>query len=157
MTDSDGRYRFSRLPTSGIYTVTPALSHYTLSPRSLTINTTAGDRVADFGAAFNHHDINGRVTDGTGSALAGVTVLLSGSQTGKETTNADGNYSFPDLPAGGEYTVTPSKTLTRSSPRRRLSTTSPPTRRSTSKARSSPTPSRASSWRSTTPGWRALS
>ncbi|MCA1634063.1 MAG: carboxypeptidase regulatory-like domain-containing protein, partial [Acidobacteria bacterium] len=110
VTDADGRYRFSKLPTSGVYTVTPALRHYTLSPQSLTITTTAGDRVADFGAALNRHDISGRVTNGAGSALAGVAVLLSGSQTGKATTDADGNYSFQNLPAGGNYTITPSKT-----------------------------------------------
>ena len=40
--------------------------------------------------------------------LAGVTVDLTGTSTGQTTTDANGNYSFSDLTAGGNYTVTPS-------------------------------------------------
>src|SRR4030095_13962938 len=56
------------------------------------------------GAPF--HTISGQVTE-NGVGLAGVTVTLSGSQSGLRTTNSGGNYSF-ELPAGGNYTVTPS-------------------------------------------------
>ena len=45
----------------------------------------------------------------SGSAgIAGATVALSGSQTSSVTADASGNYSFPNLAAGGNYTVTPS-------------------------------------------------
>ncbi|HJR09125.1 MAG TPA: S8 family serine peptidase [Pyrinomonadaceae bacterium] len=51
--------------------------------------------------------ISGKVSlNGTG--LAGVTVTLSGSQTGTVVTDANGNYSF-DVTLGGSYTITPSR------------------------------------------------
>ncbi len=107
-TDAEGRYRFSRLPTSGVYTVTPALRHYTFGPAARTFTTPAADIAADFTALFNRHDIAGRVADSTGAALPGVAVQLSGSQTTSTTTDANGIYTFADLPAGGAYIVTPS-------------------------------------------------
>jgi hypothetical protein len=109
-TDADGRYQFSNLPTSGVYTVIPSRRHYTLSPVSYEIVTPAADQIFNSAAIFNHHVIGGRVADGAGSALADVTVTLSGSQSMTATTGADGEYLFEDLPAGGNYTVTPGKT-----------------------------------------------
>ena len=41
--------------------------------------------------------------------VAGVTVNLSGTQSGSKVTDASGNYSFAGLPMGGNFTVTPSK------------------------------------------------
>ncbi|HEU4596417.1 MAG TPA: carboxypeptidase regulatory-like domain-containing protein, partial [Pyrinomonadaceae bacterium] len=109
VTDAEGRYRFSRLPTSGIYTVTPTRRHYnTFGPASRTFTTPAGDLEADFLGIVNRHDLRGRVTVAGGAGLSGVAVSLSGSQAGSTTTDASGNYSFLDLPAGGNYTVTPS-------------------------------------------------
>jgi hypothetical protein len=49
--------------------------------------------------------ISGRVADAGGSPLAGVVVTLSGSRSLVARTDAAGNYSFADLPAGGGYTV----------------------------------------------------
>jgi Calx-beta domain-containing protein/carboxypeptidase family protein/pectate lyase-like protein len=109
-TDADGRYQFSNLPTSGVYTITPSRRHYTLSPGSLEIVTPAADQIFNSTAIFNRHAIGGRVVDGAGNALANVVVTLSGSQSMTATTGADGEYSFPELPAGGNYTVTPRKT-----------------------------------------------
>lgn len=51
--------------------------------------------------------INGRITS-VGGGLAGVTVNLSGTSTATATTDAQGNYQFNNLPAGGNYTLTPS-------------------------------------------------
>ena len=34
-------------------------------------------------------------------------VFISGNTTGYKYTDAAGNYSFPNIPAGGEYTITP--------------------------------------------------
>jgi hypothetical protein len=53
--------------------------------------------------------IAGRVTGSGGNALSHVTMTLSGSRTATASTDANGDYSFADLPAGS-YTVTPSKT-----------------------------------------------
>src|SRR5205807_5362251 len=43
-----------------------------------------------------------------GVGQSGVTMTLSGSQSGSIGTNASGNYSFTGLAVGGNYTVTPS-------------------------------------------------
>jgi len=52
--------------------------------------------------------ISGQVTKSPGgTALSGVTITLSGSQTGSAITDTSGNYSFTE-PSGGNYTVTPS-------------------------------------------------
>jgi Calx-beta domain-containing protein/carboxypeptidase family protein/pectate lyase-like protein/uncharacterized protein DUF4214 len=109
-TDTGGRYSFSNLPTSGVYTVTTTLRHHTISPASFEIVTPAGDKVLASTATINHHDISGSISDANGSALSGVTVTLSGSQNATVITSADGSYSFEDLPAGGDYVVQPSRT-----------------------------------------------
>ena len=58
------------------------------------------------------YTLAGRVLAGSGAAatgVSGVTVKLTGSKTATTTTNPTGNYSFSDVPLGGNYTVTPSK------------------------------------------------
>lgn len=55
------------------------------------------------------YSISGRVTDATNSGLNAVTVTLSGSQSGTRQTDANGYYTFDDVPASGNYTVTPTK------------------------------------------------
>ena len=52
--------------------------------------------------------ISGRIADGSGQSLSGVTVTLSGSESSSTTTDANGNYSFGSLAGGGNYIVTPS-------------------------------------------------
>ncbi len=54
------------------------------------------------------YTISGAVRLGDGSPLAGVPLALSGNQTGMAVSAADGSYSFPNLPEGFDYTVTPS-------------------------------------------------
>lgn len=120
-TDAAGRYRFSNLPTSGVYTLTPSLRHHTLVPASNEIVTPAHDQIFNSVATFNHHVIAGTVTDTAGNPLAAVAVTLSGSQSMTTTTGADGNYAFDDLSAGGNYTVTPGKTSFAFSPVTRTS------------------------------------
>ncbi|HYP01864.1 MAG TPA: M36 family metallopeptidase [Pyrinomonadaceae bacterium] len=52
--------------------------------------------------------ISGRVTDGnTGQGVSGIQVTLSGTTNATTTTDINGNYSFPNLVAGGNYTVAP--------------------------------------------------
>ena len=54
------------------------------------------------------YTISGQATQ-SAAGLAGVTMTLSGSQTASTTTDANGNYSFTGLAAGGSYTVTPAR------------------------------------------------
>src|SRR5438552_3465293 len=51
--------------------------------------------------------ISGQVTL-SGAGFNGVTMTLTGSQSGSIVTGGSGNYSFTNLTAAGTYTVTPS-------------------------------------------------
>ena len=53
--------------------------------------------------------ITGRITDPNGVHIAGAVVNLSGSQTRRFITDADGNYTFDKVESSGFYTVTPSR------------------------------------------------
>jgi hypothetical protein len=106
-TDALGNYSFAGVVAGGNYTLTPTLTNYTFAPPSASFNNLTADQTANFAATLNTHSIGGRVADGANVSLAGATVTLSGSQSATTTTDAGGNYSFANLPAGGSYTVTP--------------------------------------------------
>jgi hypothetical protein len=72
---------------------------------SHTIDASATTDTASF-ATSTSYSISGTVKAG-GIALSGVTVTLSGSQSGSAITGASGTYSF-SVTSGGNYTVTPS-------------------------------------------------
>ena len=110
LTGADGRYSFSELPNGGSYTVTPSKRHYTFAAPSLTFSNLSNDQTTDFTATLNRHTVGGRITKADGTPIAGVSVALSGSQIATATTDSGGNYSFSNLPAGGTYTLAPSKT-----------------------------------------------
>src|SRR6185295_15600528 len=57
---------------------------------------------------LNRHSITGRITRGDGTAFSGVVVQLAQSPSITATTDANGVYSFTQLPAGDDYTVVPS-------------------------------------------------
>lgn len=65
-------------------------------------------RLQPAGTGVVDYTISGAVRLGDGSPLAGVPLALSGNQTGMAVSAADGSYSFPNLPEGFDYTVTPS-------------------------------------------------
>jgi len=112
-TDASGNYSFTNLPAGANYTVTPARQNYTFTPQSLSFTNLGGDLTgANFSGVLNRYSIGGRVFDATGAAFAGVSVELGGDQTATATTDAGGNYSFPNLPAGGNYTVAASQNFT---------------------------------------------
>jgi len=54
--------------------------------------------------------ISGRITDNNGSPVAGTVIQLSGSQSRKAITDAQGSYRFNEVETNGFYTVTPSRT-----------------------------------------------
>ncbi len=107
-TDADGRYRFSNLPTSGDYIVSVSRGHYTFAPASRNFKNPGANQAADFAATLNRHTISGRVTNANNGGLQGIIVTLTGAQAATATTDASGDYSFTNLPAGGAYIVTPS-------------------------------------------------
>ena len=111
ITESDGSYQFSRLREGGNYTVSAAKPHFTMTPASQTFNNLNSDQVLDFSAITSDspfHTISGQITE-NGVPLSGVTVTLSGSQSGLRISDSNGNYSF-ELIIAGNYTVTPSIT-----------------------------------------------
>lgn len=57
------------------------------------------------------YKISGRVANGGGTGISGVSMSLSGAQTATVQTDTNGNYSFENLPSGDDYTVTPSSPL----------------------------------------------
>jgi photosystem II stability/assembly factor-like uncharacterized protein len=106
-TDSNGRYRFANVLAGGDYTVTPSRAGMTFSPAFTDIYALYTPRTVNFQPLVS---ITGKVRiTGTSTGIANVVMSLSGSRTTATRTNADGIYTFANLPAGGDYTVTPSK------------------------------------------------
>jgi uncharacterized repeat protein (TIGR01451 family) len=54
--------------------------------------------------------IRGRVTDANNIGLSGVLMTLNGTQAGTVLTDSTGFYQFAELPIGGNYVITPTKT-----------------------------------------------
>ncbi len=106
-TDSTGYYSFANLTAGGNYTVTPTKAGHILTPANQVINNLTGVQLAQFSVVA--HTISGKVTNSGSVGVAGVTVTLSGTQSATRLTDVNGNYSFTQLLAGGNYTVTPSK------------------------------------------------
>ena len=109
-TDTNGNYGFSELAAGGSYTITPvARARMSFTPSSRSFTNLTRDGSADFFGVVkldDHYKISGRVMDAR-QPLGGVTIKLEGSKLTSTTTDANGNYSFPDLRAGGAYTITP--------------------------------------------------
>ena len=108
VTDGTGNYSFTDLQRGGNYTVTPTKSGLVFDPSGQSFTNLQADQTGvNFTGMLGA--ISGRVTSNGTTGIAGVTVTLSGSQTGIVVTDSTGSYSFTDLAGGGNYTVTPSK------------------------------------------------
>ena len=107
MTDSQGMFRFTGLPTSGSYTVAVDKRHYSLETSSRSFAQPIDNVEVAFSASLNQYSITGRLTRPSGSGMSGVVVQLAQIPTATATTDANGFYSFADLDAGGSYTVVP--------------------------------------------------
>ncbi len=109
VTGSDGSYEFSHLREGGSFTVSAAKPHFTMAPPSQNFSNLNSNQTLDFTATPTNapfFTIGGQVID-NGIGLAGITVTLSGSQSGLRTTDNNGNYSF-EVAGGGNYSVTAS-------------------------------------------------
>jgi hypothetical protein len=111
-TDQSGNYQFSNLLAGGNYTVTPSSPFFTFTPPSKTFNNLSGHQPnTDFAATRLSFSFSGRVLEG-GAGLGGVTISVVRSidnlPIASATTASDGTYTATGLPAGGNYTVTPS-------------------------------------------------
>ncbi|HET9789019.1 MAG TPA: carboxypeptidase-like regulatory domain-containing protein, partial [Pyrinomonadaceae bacterium] len=99
-TDSSGNVSFSA-PVAASLTASEFVTATATDPNNNTSEISACRQVVQSGLS-----ISGRITDGAGQSLPGVTVTVSGG--GSTTTDANGNYSLGNLAAGGNYSVTPS-------------------------------------------------
>ena len=111
VTDAAGNYAFPNLTGGGNVTFTPSLLGYKFAPAASNAPALGANQTVNFTGTPTTHTVAGRVTT-NGAGRPGVTVTLSGSRGATTTTDADGNYSFAGLPAGGNYTVTPSAAST---------------------------------------------
>ncbi len=104
-TDAGGNFSFTGDP-GGNYTVSISKPGFVfLEPRSVTFNNLSASQAVTFTA--RRLILSGRVK-GYGGNVAGATVTLGGPKPGVTTTDAEGRYSFGDLPEGS-YTITPRK------------------------------------------------
>ena len=104
LTDSSGNYWFNRAPAGASYTITPSKTGYSFSPASRS-GTANMDKSASFSAI---HTLSGRVATSSNAPVAGVSVYWG--LYGTKTTDASGNYSFPDVPHGTDYSLSIFKT-----------------------------------------------
>jgi len=103
-TDAQGFYALSGVP-AGAYTLTPSRDGYAFAPASRTVTVTGEVSGQDFTATLATYVIRGRVTDGAGNGVAGVTISDGARSV---TTDAQGFYALSGVPAGA-YTLTPSR------------------------------------------------
>lgn len=107
ITDAQGVFQFSGLAATGNYNVAASKQHYSFAPASHSISTPDENVTVSFTAQRNRHSINGRITDPNGVGVSGAVVSLDQSAE-PQTTDANGYYSFTQLPASMNYTVIPS-------------------------------------------------
>jgi hypothetical protein len=108
-TNANGEYSIPNLQAGGNYTITPSKANFIFSPVSRTFNNLSANQTLASFVAQGVVRISGRVTE-SGYPLSGVTITLSDAAAAVTTTDANGNYSFANLPSPDNYTVTPSKT-----------------------------------------------
>jgi hypothetical protein len=103
--DSNGNFEFASLPAGRNYTIS-ALStiYYTFSNQ--TFNSLGADQVFDLPGTLREYTVSGHALLGQ-SPASQLAISISGYQTLTVTTDDDGRYSI-SLPAGGDYTFTPS-------------------------------------------------
>ncbi len=111
ITDANGNYAFQDLVT-GNYTVTPSKTGFTFNPANLTFTNLSVDQFgADFTtASATFFTVSGRVADAgnTNTGIANVVISttvtsMRGFRKQSTQTDANGNYSIPNLQAGGNY------------------------------------------------------
>lgn len=106
VTDDEGRFRFGEV-VEGSYVVTlrgvPSEVSLQTTSRTASVSGDAPVTVEFEGSFIRTASVSGAVKSG-GAGLSGVSVSLSGQETGTTQTDADGEFSFTGLRAG-EYEV----------------------------------------------------
>src|SRR5947209_1266182 len=107
MTDANGFYVFTDLPAGNNYQIGVEKTGYMFDPPVQFDGFLAGDVQTDF-TAIRIYKIAGRVIDNNGRGLIGVTMNLSGPESGKTVTDSNGSYLFITT-TSGFYDLMPSK------------------------------------------------
>jgi Tol biopolymer transport system component len=116
VTDADGNFSFKNL-SSGNYTVTPSKSGFTFAPVNLSYTNLSADAFASFTtASTTFFTVSGRVATSADVGIANATISMlvvpqQGNRAISVQTDVNGNYSIPNLQAGGNYTFIASKRL----------------------------------------------
>ena len=128
MTDSQGNYTITGV-SGGNYVVWATKDGYVFAPEfhNVTITTVnqhninfAGSSGSGDGGEDGDNTISGKVLDGAGAAIEGVTIRLTGASVLTAFTNDSGEFSFTNMP-NGSYTITPSKSGYTFTPETKLS------------------------------------
>ncbi|HEY9403931.1 MAG TPA: carboxypeptidase regulatory-like domain-containing protein [Pyrinomonadaceae bacterium] len=109
ITDGAGNYSFPGLIEGGNFRLTSGGNNFIFDPQAYTFKRLRSDPSAPF-TAIPKYRLSGRITDASGNPISGVSVSLTGTQTGNAFTDNSGNYAFDGLRSDGNYTVTPSRT-----------------------------------------------
>jgi protocatechuate 3,4-dioxygenase beta subunit len=109
VTGSDGRYEFTNVPAAYSYTVGP-YSTPTHSYTNQLLNGLTANLTLNFAGVRRYYTISGVVTDRSNQPVSGTSVTLSGVSNSSTLTDANGNYSFSNLPAGFIYNLDIAKT-----------------------------------------------
>jgi CSLREA domain-containing protein/uncharacterized repeat protein (TIGR01451 family) len=94
-------YPFPNASFGNTVQVTTGVTDPALANNTANVPTAVSEAVQTF-------TISGQVRDLNDTGVPNVTMTLSGSASATRTTDADGQYAFTALAAGGTYTVTPS-------------------------------------------------
>lgn len=112
VTNSAGNYSFT-VNKVGDYAITPVTTPYH-SFVARTFTYLHESQTANFSGTLRSYQISGRLTVAS-VPTSGVVISVSGSQLAQTTTNANGDYSL-NLPAGGNFIITPLLTFYEFSP-----------------------------------------
>jgi len=116
-TDPAGDYTFANLPQGGNFNLTPTEINFRFTPASTVVSNLQSNQTGiNFKGQFINHTITGHVVDAQGNPLPGVTVTLAGSFSAVTHTDAQGSFSFPDIPENGSFVVTPERSSSACSP-----------------------------------------
>ena len=104
MTDVNGFYSFGLLTSANNYTISVTVPNYIFTPQ--VVNNLVKNVRLDLSPVV--FAISGQATSCT-SPQGGVTMTLTDGKSLVRTTDGSGNYSLANLPAGRNYTITPSQ------------------------------------------------
>lgn len=109
LTNGSGAFSFTDVLAGFNYTVTPQnTTLYAFTPQGFAALTSS--LALTFNGTLRTYTISGTIKDQTQNGLAGVLVTLTGGTNRSATTDANGQYSFTNLSAGGIYTIAAAKT-----------------------------------------------